>query len=112
MQPYQKTQSSPSKMFRQFNAQCGGASKSPYRNIVDKSESSSIGPKTQSSYGGFNNGANVSPVHQQNKMGHNDKGIQNVHKRVREYQGSQSKTNVSKALFQGEQKAASPNRLQ
>lgn len=71
---YQKNQSSPSKMFRQFNPQCGaGASRSPYRNIVDKSESSSIGPQTTSSYGGFQAGLNISPVNQQKKMA--EKGI-------------------------------------
>jgi hypothetical protein len=45
---YKKNMSSPSKMFKQFNPT--QASRSPYRQVVDNSESTSIGPQTQSSY--------------------------------------------------------------
>ena len=41
---YQKNQSSPSKMFKQFNPHA--PSKSPYRNLMNNSETSSIGPQT------------------------------------------------------------------
>jgi hypothetical protein len=69
---YQKTQSSPSKMFRQFNPHAA-ASRSPYRNIVDKSESSSIGPQTQSSYNYQPQGLNISPIKQGQSKFANDK---------------------------------------
>lgn len=40
---YNKNLSSPSKMYRQFNPNAQ-ASKSPYRTLIDNSESSSMGP--------------------------------------------------------------------
>lgn len=112
-------------MYRQFNPNAQ-ASKSPYRTLIDNSESSSsMGPVTQSSYNKFNNGSgnglNISPIKSsQPKFGVAEKNqqsmqgpsgmMQNAHKRLREYQGSQGKTSVSKALFQSE--AHSPSKHQ
>lgn len=86
-------------MYRQFNPHAQN-SKSPYRNLVDNSESSSVGPQTQSSYNKYQGtnaaGLNFSPIKSnQPKFSNADKNqgmqqasssySQNVHKRLREY---------------------------
>lgn len=118
-----KNQSSPSKMFKQFNPN-QQSSKSPYRNIRDSSEPSSIGPRTQSSYQQIKSGQqasiNISPMKVTSKYGmdkqsdmmvNGGSSIQNVHQRLREYQGNQGHTSVSKSLFQSD-KLNSPHKLQ
>ena len=121
-----KNPSSPSKMFKQGNPaliSTKNASKSPYRHTIrDASEATSIGPKSGASYCGSTQQKtiNISPIKQSLSKYCNDKAtgnhnggsssIQNVHQRLREYQGSQGKTSVSRALFQhGE---CSPSKLQ
>lgn len=77
---FKKNGSSPSKIFRTYMP---SNSKSPYRQ--QQSDATSVGLK--------------SPMKQNLTKYCNDKGVQNVHQRLREYQGSQGKTSVSKALF-------------
>lgn len=82
---YKKQLSSPSKMFRQF--QPNPASRSPYRQSETHTNSSyKPEPAVQ-----------ISPLKKYCTKETNS--IQNVHNRLREYQGSQGKTSVSKALF-------------
>ena len=90
----------------------------------ESSEPSSIGPRTQSSYqqikASQQQSLNISPLKTASKYGvekqpemiaNGGSSIQNVHQRLREYQGNQGHTSVSKSLFQSD-KLNSPHKLQ
>ena len=89
-------------MFKQYNP----STKSPYRGHGGMMlEKQSTG--TEASSFKYQAPVNVSPIKQNLSKYCNDKGnlpantnsIQNIQNRLREYQGSQGKTSVSKTLF-------------
>ena len=112
---FKKNQSSPSKIFRQYQPQ--KASRSPYRNYKEGSDAGTATSKRKSTVG-----RQMSPTKQSlskfcnektgpgvskatEYIGVQDNSIQNVHQRLRDYQGSHGKTSVSKALFQQSNKS-------
>lgn len=139
---FTKNKSSPSKIFRQY--QPNQASRSPFRlnegSIRDQSDAgTSISATGKTGAPAISGGhlINVSPMKQSLSKYCNEKtgpsagktmgygmnssnggsSIQNVHQRLREYQGSHGKTSVSKALFQQkdgplEKGTGSPSKLQ